>query len=135
MCFLISIISYSDEEGDEEKQLLFLTITPEFDDLDENMQNEPPVIQNEKSSKKSNKNSDKHLISNQAAVATTSSASSSNIKHPVTIDIALPNAPINEQHPLIVGNRRPSSSTLGGNNANSGSNSSLSNMASNLSKK
>jgi hypothetical protein len=100
------------------------------------MQNEPPLLLNEKS-KKSSKNSDKNPLSNIAAVNTSSitaaSGSSSSLKQPITYDINLSNAPMNETHPLMVGNRRPSSSTMANSNSNSGNN--ISGLTSSISNK
>ena len=111
-----------------------MTITPDFDDIDENMQNEAPIVPEK--SKKSNKNTDKNLLNNLQANANAAAAaalSSANTKQPITYDIHLPNAPYNETHPLMVGNRRPSSSTAANSNSNSGN--SLTNMASYISNK
>ena len=84
-----------------------MTITPEFDDLDENMQNEPPVVP-EKSKK--SKLTDKSLLNSQAnAAAAAALVLSTNAKQPITYNINLSNAPSNETHPLMVGVRRQSS--------------------------
>lgn len=82
----------SSDEENENGQLLFLTITPEFDDVDENL--------NVDSLK------DKQVSASKPA---TSSAKSDE-KTPAVYDISLPNAPVNEVHPYV-GTKRQSSKT------------------------
>ena len=97
------------------------------------MQNEPPMVP-EKTKK--SKNTDKNLLNLQATTAAAAAAaaanSSSNSKQPMTFDINLPNAPLNETHPLMVGIRRPSSTVAASSNANSNLGSSISGLGSSM---
>jgi cobalamin biosynthesis protein CbiD len=83
------------------------------------MQNELPMVP-EKTKK--SKNNDKNLLNLQASTAAAAAAAAaaatlSNTKQPLTFDINLPNAPMNETHPLMAGIRRPSSTVAATSNS------------------
>lgn len=102
--------------------MLFLTITPEFDDLDENLTGNV-VNSKEKtviylwillskwllthflSIKSINK------VEKFQNIVSTATTTKSDNKSPIVYDINLPNAPVNETHPFNVGNKRQNSKT------------------------
>lgn len=79
-----------------------MTISPEFEEFEENQSQQNDLINYEKP-KKSTKGSDsKAANTNEALVQ-------QNSKQAVVFDINLPNAPASDSHAINVGNRRPSS--------------------------
>ena len=98
-----------------------MTISPEFEEFEENQSQQNDLVNYEKPKKSTKGTDSKILNANEALVQ-------QNSKQAAVYDINLPNAPPSDSHVLNVGNRRPSS--------NVGQNSSASvNAASNASSK
>lgn len=85
----------SSDEEDEREQLLFLTITPDFDEVEDNTDGKETKTDSKNDKKETN-----------------------------VLDINLPNAPINEIHPLNTGVKRQASSSAALSSTSSKSNSS-----------
>lgn len=85
----------SSDEEDEREQLLFLTITPEFDEIEDNTESKENKTESKNDKKETN-----------------------------VLDIDLPNAPINEIHPMNTGIKRQTSSNAALSSTTSKSNSS-----------
>lgn len=75
ICRVEPIQAFLSSDEEEQNDLLFLTVTPDFDEIEDN---EQPII--------------KQLIKSSEAEK--------------VFDIKLPNAPVNENHPLNTGNRK-----------------------------